>query len=50
LGDAFIYLLCRYGVVPLDEEVSKPLKVLTNIQYGQEPDDSALVVKTNLRG
>ena len=31
LGDAFIYLLARYGVPGLNENAGRPLKVLTNL-------------------
>lgn len=48
LGDAFIYLLCRYGVVPFNENSNKPLKVLTNLQYDEHDRDS-LVIKTNVQ-
>jgi hypothetical protein len=48
LGDAFIYLLCRYGVVSLDDNIGMPLKVLTNAQHDDDTNAN-LVVKTQLR-
>jgi hypothetical protein len=42
-------LLCRYGVVSLDDNMGKPLKVLTNVQYNNDNNDADLVVKTNWR-
>ena len=52
LGDAFIYNLCRYGAIGLNEKQGRPLKVLTNVPHQEYRDNQTpqdVVSLTNWR-
>lgn len=47
LGDAFTYMLARYGVGGYNENAMKPLKVLTNANIGEYESNQSMQVLTN---